>query len=167
MTEKHVMTLNYISAGRVLRRLADIESEGAQFYEGMMHGTKSEKVRQLATMLFKAEKRHRKRFLEYAVSAEKRAADEDAAEQKLPAEVEHLFKACIFVSKQRIEVSAEHAQDLDMIKLAIRAEESVALLLTQLSSFVPRAQRAYIVRVVDEEWGHKRKLESLLQKHFV
>jgi len=59
-----------------------------------------------------------------------------------------------------------NANDVNMIKLAIRAEEHLALLLTQLHSYVSRPQGAYIARVVKEEWGHKEKLEDIMKEHF-
>ena len=47
----------FVSAAQVLRRLADMELEGLQFYEGLEAGSESPWVRDLAQALVKAELR--------------------------------------------------------------------------------------------------------------
>ena len=138
MASKNRDTREAVSAAEVLRRLAEMELEGVQFYEGMHRGTRSEWVRRLASVLIEAEKRHNRRFTEYAERAEQSVnPDDNALTEPLPPDVHRLFTACVFVSKQRIRDAAQYANDVDMIKLAIRAEENLALLLTQLHSYVP------------------------------
>jgi len=56
----------------------------------------------------------------------------------------------VFASKERIEKSAQYASDLDIIKLAIGAEEKIAQVITELSDYVPKAERVYIKRVIKE-----------------
>jgi len=156
-----------VSASQVLRRLADIEADGAQFYEGMLEGTESEWVRKLARTLVRAENRHRERFLAYAEKAEEaeQSPNEDSCEP-LPQEVVRLLSAQVFVSRARMGKSAKYAGDREMLKLAINLEEKLALLLAQLQPYVPRSQRPYIKRVVNEEWRHKAQLAQVMREHF-
>ncbi len=157
-----------VSAEQVLKRLAQIEDDGVRFYEALKRGTASDKVRSLASMLIKAEMRHRDRFLEYARRAHESSDPNDATPAgPLPVEAARLLDADIFIPEKRIEESAKYARDIEIINLAIRIEESAALLLTSLQSFVPKNQRAYIVRVIKEEWQHKAKLEEVRKQFFM
>jgi rubrerythrin len=155
-----------VSASQVLRRLADIEADGAQFYEGMLEGTDSDWIRELARSLVRAENRHRERFLAYANKAEEaeQASGQDSGEP-LPQDVVRLLSAPVFVSRARVGKSAKYAGDKDMLKVAVHMEESLALLLSQLQQYVPKSQRPYIKRVVNEEWDHKAQLERVMKEH--
>jgi rubrerythrin len=145
--------------------LADIEQEGVEFYQGLSEGTKSRWVRALAEKLVEAELRHRKRFLEYARLAAKSASpDDNALAGPLPPEVIRLLMARPLAPKGRIKASAPYVSDEDALKMAIRAEEHIALLLTELRGYVPKNEWRYINRVIKEEWGHKASLEALQAK---
>jgi len=155
-----------LTAGRVLRHLADIEKMGYRFYSKLEECTPSEKVRSLAHMMKKAEQRHHQRFLEYAQRADAALDEGDMAYQlSLPPEVQRLLDADVFVDVGRLERAAQYAGDAEMFKVAIRAEENLALLLSQLRIYVPQKQRPFIDRVIREEWNHKAKLEENLVKH--
>lgn len=166
---KHSDRNRPLNAAQVLNRLAEIELAGLQFYQGLYEGSDSERVKQLAKMMAKAELRHHKRFLKYAEHAELRAAEENAPvlTGPLPDEVARPLYADVFVNRERVKESAKNMSDIEAIQVAIRAEESTALLMTQLRSFVRGAQKGYITRVIKEEWGHKARLEELMQKHFL
>jgi rubrerythrin len=155
----------FVSASQVLRRLAEIEQEGASFYEGLLEGTQSEWIRKLAKMLIKAERRHKKRFLEYAERAEARA-DANSLARPLSRDVIRLLTTPVVVSKDEGKQSAPHMRDEEALKLAIRAEENIALLLAELREYVPKDQRRYISRVIKEEWHHKAELEKIYRKTF-
>jgi rubrerythrin len=155
---------SYVSAGRVLRRLAEIEQDGVEFYQGLMEGTKLDFVRKLAAKMVRAEDRHRRRFLGYAEEAERSAGgDLDQLAKPLPPEVVRLLGVRIMVDKARVKQSALYATDEEALRVAIRAEEHIALLLTQLREYVAPAQRGYISRVIKEEWNHKARLEEMYQ----
>jgi len=155
-----------LSAAQVLRRLAAIERDGVAFYQGLLQGTTSEPVRKLAAMMVRAETRHEKRFLEYAQRAEAAGPEGNTLTSPLPNDVARLLSVPVFVPRDRVRKSAPFAKDIEVIRVAIRAEESLALLLTQLRAHVPRAQRAYVTRAINEEWRHKAELEELVKKHF-
>ncbi|MBN2311233.1 MAG: hypothetical protein JXR94_19805 [Candidatus Hydrogenedentes bacterium] len=157
-------TDKYVSAAAVLRRLADMEQEGVDFYEGLSSGASTAWLRAFAGKLVSAEQRHRRRFLEYARRAEEGAPEENQLEGDLPRDAVRLLGTRLLPSKATIARSAAYATDEDALKLAIRAEENTALLLEQLRSYVPKVQRRYIDRVIKEEWGHKEKLEELLKR---
>ena len=155
----------YVSAAQVLRRLADIEQEGVEFYEGLREGTQSEYIRTFADKLVRAEKRHRDRLLSYAEKAEEHAKDEgNTLKEPLPAEIRQLLEKRVMASRERIRKSAPYARDEEALRIALRAEESLALLLTELREYVPKEQRPYISRVIKEEWAHKEHIEKLLKK---
>ena len=155
------------TASEVLKRLADFEWQGEEFYRGVFEGTKSPWVRKLARVLLKAEHRHRERFLAYAKQAEaEEDKDYNALNGPLPEKVARLLCADVFVPKARIQKSVQYAQDEEVLKLAIHMEEKLALLLTDLRPFVPRAQLSFINQVIREEWGHKAKLEKVMKEHF-
>lgn len=158
------MASRYVSASQVLKRLAEIELDGVQFYEGLGEGTKSDWVRDFARSLAKAERRHRERFLQYAARAHDSGADGDALTSALPPEVRRALSVRILAPKDQIKGSAPYASEADALKMAIRAEEHIALLLTQLREYVQPRERRYISRVVKEEWNHKASLEKLLRK---
>ena len=155
-----------LPASRVLQRLAEMEEQGIAFYQGLQEGTKSPRIAKLAGSLIKAEARHRDRFMTYAYEAAEGEENKDLAGE-LPAEALRLLNTNIFVSGDQVKSSAPYARDIDMVKLAIRAEENAALLLEELKSFVPKKQRPYIARVVKEEWKHKARLEEVMKKHFL
>lgn len=155
----------YVSAAQVLRRLAEIEQEGVEFYEGLKEGTQSEWIRAFADKLVRAEKRHHDRFLSYAEKAEAHARDAgDTLREPLPAEVRRLLEKRIMAPRERIQKSAPYARDEEALRIALRAEESLALLLTELREYVPKDQRPYISRVIKEEWAHKEHIEKLLKQ---
>ena len=154
-----------LSASQVLYRLAELEDHGAQFYEGVRNGANSEWVRKLATVLVRAEKRHHVRFLEYARMAEMGETGAGGIAALTP-ELSHLLNVQVFASRERAERSVQYASERDIVNVAIRAEESLALLMTELCDYVPRHEKTYIKRVIKEEWGHKASLEDLLRKHF-
>ena len=154
-----------LSAGQVLRRLAEIEEEGVQFYRALYDGTESGWVRELAESLLQAERRHGKRFLEYAKKAEHEAGSGgNTLVGTLPTQVFRKLYSPVFASRMRFKASAKYAGDIEILRLAVRIEETTALLLTELRGFVPKSQRAYISRVIKEEWGHKERLEHVLKK---
>ena len=156
-----------ISAAQVLRHLAGIEEDGIEFYRGVLQGTQSDWVRKLAKMMLRAEERHRERFLGYAQRAELAAdSDENALVQPLPAELAHLVRSKIFAPGGMAKKSVQYARDEEVIQVAIRAEESVALLLTQFRQYVSSRQQSYVDQVIKEEWGHKEKLEKVMRKYF-
>ena len=167
LSSKRTMADTPLTAGQVLRRLADLEQKGAAFYEALLNGTESEWVRKLARVMVRAEKRHRARFLDYARRAEaKNDALSNTLTQPLTPDLTRLLTVSVFASAPQAAKSVRYARDEDVLKVAIRAEESLALLLTQLRSYVPSEQRRYISRVIKEEWGHKDKLEKALRKYF-
>ena len=155
----------YVTASQVLRRLADIEQEGVDFYKGLKEGTQSEWIRAFADKLIRAEKRHRDRFLGYAEKAEAASDGEtDTLTAPLPAEARRLLEKRMMAPRERIRKSAPYASDVEALRVALRAEESLALLLTELREYVPKEQRRYISRVIKEEWSHKNHIEKLLAK---
>jgi rubrerythrin len=160
--EDNIMTTTGFSAGDALRYLAEREEEGVSFYEGLMEGTKSEFVRDLAEKLGRAEKRHKQRFLEYAARAD--AGEEEGGDRPVPLELQRLLKSRLFVEKERIRQSAQYASDVEMIKVAIGAEEKAALVVAELAQYVPRNQRPYLARVLKEEKGHQERLQKVLQR---
>jgi len=142
-----------------------MEEHGFAFYEGLWQGTNSDLVRKLARMMMKAEQRHRQRFLSYAQRAEESDdAGDDRLTGALPPEVLRLLKTGVFVPKGRSVKAAEYAQDEEVLNIAITAEQTLALLLTELRQYVPRGQRRFIDHVTKQEWGHKAKLEQVLRK---
>jgi len=156
-----------LTASAVLRRLAELEERGIAFYQGVVEGTKSDWVRKLAEKLIRAEQRHKKRFLAYAERAEAKGGKAaNALTAPLPPEVVRLLNTSIFVGKDRVKRSVPYAKDLEVLKVAIRAEEHAALLLGQLKPYIPHGERPYITRVINEEWGHKDALEQVRNKHF-
>ncbi len=156
----------FVSASQVLRRLAELELEGVQFYQGMAEGAESAWVRKFAAKMGEAEQRHHERFIHYAEHAAKRSAPEDdQLLGELSAEINRLLSISVFAEKERARQSAHYLSDSDALRTAIRAEEHLAVLLTQLQDYVPKASRSYILRVIKEEWNHKRKLEEVLLKH--
>ena len=160
-------TGSWVSARQVLLRLAEIEDNGIHFYQGLYKGTDSKWVRALAVTLIKAEKRHRERFLKYAQMArDSKNPEDDKLAGPLPKEAVRLLTMEIFVPEDRIKQSARYVRDIEIIKLAINIEENAAILLTELRPLVPKNQQAYITRVIQEEWGHKAKLEEILHKYF-
>ena len=155
-----------ISAGQVLRWLADQEQAGSEFYRTMLEGTKSAWLKQLAGKMVEAEQRHRERFLEYAQRADNaESPGEGGLEQPLPDDLLRLLRSHVFPERARYQVAVKYAGDRETLMLAIQAEEGLALLLTQLRQYVPAAQKRFIDRVTKEEWGHKAKLERVMQKH--
>lgn len=155
-----------LTAAQVLRRLADIELEGIQFYRGLADGTDSPAVRDLAERMLRAEQRHHDRFMKYAIAAEQKAALEGyGLTAPIPAEIKNLLDTKVFVTRERAQNASRYATDIQLFQVAIRTEEHTALLLTQLRPYVPRTQRAYIEQVIKEEWGHKDRLEIFLKKH--
>lgn len=165
MVEKRWKWRASLSAVQVLFRLADIELEGIEFYEGLAEGTESRWVRELSKDLIRAERRHRKRFLGYAAGAlASSVAGAGGSIEPLPREVMRLLRASVFVSGSRIKKSARYASDTEALKVAIRAEENTALLLTRLREYVRNVERAYVTRVIKEEWAHKERLERVLAK---
>ncbi len=158
-------TEGYVTASQVLRRLADIEQEGVEFYKGLKEGTQSEWIRAFADKLIRAEKRHRDRFLIYAEKADAASGgDGDALTAPLPAQVRQLLEKRIVAPRERIRKSAPYASDVEALRVALRAEESLALLLTELREYVPKEQRRYISRVIKEEWAHKAHIEKLIEE---
>ena len=156
-----------VTAEQVLRRLAELELAAAQFYEGLLAGTKSKLVAKLAEMMIQAETRHRKRFLIYADrAAEKDDPNEYVMTETLPEHLVALLETNIWPSRKIIERSAKYSDDRAFIDFAIQAEEQSALLLTALRYSVPRKHQPYITRVIREEWGHKAKLEEIRERYF-
>ncbi|MDQ1257864.1 MAG: hypothetical protein QG656_2472 [Candidatus Hydrogenedentes bacterium] len=156
-----------LTAERVLLHLAAIEETGERFYQGLYDGTQSAWVRRLAEVMVRAEQRHRTRFLEYAERAAQSSRLEDNALSGVPpAEAVRLLRVGVFAEEDRSRKAAQYASDAEVIRVAIGAEERLALLLTQLREFVPKMQRRFIDRVIKEEWAHKDKLERAMQKHF-
>lgn len=157
----------HVSAAQVLRRLAELEAEAEDFYKGLYEGTDSEVVRQFAKKMIRAEKRHGKRFAEYACRAVLDMPPDAASRLRtLAPEIKRLLAMSLLPSRDRIRKSAKYNDDRKIIQFAIRAEESFALLLTELREYVPTVEKRYISRVIKEEWGHKESLERLLAKHF-
>lgn len=166
MASERVASRAFVSASQVLRRLAELESDGIRFYEGMAEGAESEWVRKFAAKMGQAEKRHMERFTYYAMHAEKRSAPEDdQLLGALSAEINRLLSISVFAQQERAKQSAHNLSDTDALRTAIRAEEHLAVLLTQLMDYVPKASRSYIMRVIKEEWSHKAKLEEVLLRH--
>ena len=156
-----------LTSAQVLRRLADHEREGVAFYQGLLQATDSDDIRKLAEMMIRAERRHRERFLAYARKAEALGSGSgNALTGPLPAQLTRLLGTRVFVDLDRAKKTAAYANDNEILSIAIRAEESLALLLTQLRDFVPRGQRPFIGRVIKEEWNHKAKLEQIKKKCF-
>jgi rubrerythrin len=148
-----------IPPAQILRHLAEIEEAGIRFYEGMRDGTPSDKVRELAIMMARAEARHKRRFLEYAARAGADCPLPDL--EHMSPEIERLFMARVFSARESAKHAVAYASDLEVLRFAIRAEEQVAMLMTQLRLFVPPAHRRYIDRVIKEEWNHKARLEKM------
>lgn len=156
-----------ITVSQVLYCLAEMEKQGQYFYEGMLAGTQSKRVRALAEMMIRAEKRHGARFLKYAEMAETGRSDSaQNNRQSLPGQVAHLLRKQLFATPESAAGFARNASDAEVVKEAIRGEEKSALLLTELRDYVPQSQRAYLTRVINEEWHHKTLLEELLRRHF-
>ena len=156
------MATESFRAGDALRYLAEREEEGVRFYEGLMEGTKSDFVRELAEKLARAEKRHKQRFLEYAERAD--AGEKEEGDGPIPLELQRLLTTRLFVEKDRIKQSAQYAKDEEMLKVAIGAEEKATVVVAELAQYVPRSQRPYLARVLKEEKGHKERLEKVLRR---
>ena len=150
-----------IPPAQILRHLAELEEAGIRFYEGVRDGTQSEKVRDLAAMMVRAEVRHQKRFLEYAARAGAESRLPDL--QQMPREIERLLAVKVFSAREQAKRAATYASDIEMLKFAIRAEEHLAVLMNQLRLFVTPSQRRYIDRVIEEEWNHKARLEQFIR----
>ena len=156
-----------LAASYLLRRLADIEEQGVLFYQGWLEGTKSEWVTKVASAMVRAEQRHHNRFLKYAARAEEsEGAFHGEGSPNLPPDVIHVLSTTLFTAKAQIQKAAQYAGDYEMIEMAIRAEESLALLLTRLRQYVPKTERKYVNRVIKEEWAHHAKLDRLRRNHF-
>jgi rubrerythrin len=156
-----------ISAAQVLERCAELEADGLEFYQGLLNGAQSEWVRKLARMMVKAEIRHRDRFLRYAEHARASGKSEDAsAGEPLPPELARLMSERVFVSEELAERTGHNVDERKALELAIRAEESLALLYGQIRSYVPRDQRKYLDQIIKEEQRHQSDLEKLWRKHF-
>jgi len=154
-----------ITAAGVLSRLAEIEEDGRRFYEGLAEGAQLKWVKKLAEMLVRAETRHHARFLGYARRAEMKMMTRAAKEEALPPEVTRLLRAHVFESREMGQRAGRFMTELEAVKLAIQAEEKLALLLTQLRMFVQPMERRYIDRVIREEWAHKARLEEIYHQH--
>lgn len=154
-----------VTAADVLYRLADIEENGRRFYEGLAAGAQIKWVKKLAEMLVRAETRHHSRFLEYARRAEVEALAGATDDALLPPDVARLLKSHVFETKEMGQRAGRFLSEVDAVKLAIRAEEQLALLLTQLRMYVRPQERRYVDRVIREEWEHKARLEEIYHKH--
>ena len=155
----------HASAAEVLRRVAEIEEESRLFYVGLRDNTKNEWVHRFADELMKAEIRHRDRFYKYAARAEAKAADKGRFGGECPEKVMHLLATRILPTKEQIAHSAPYASDREAIQLAIRAEEHIALLLTEVREYMLQDEKKYIDRVIKEEWGHHARLQLILRNH--
>ncbi len=155
----------YVSAAAVLRRLTELELDGVRFYQGLSEGAESEWVRRFSAKMVAAEQRHHDRFQHYAEHAEKQAQNEDyRLSAPLDPDIVRLLQVSVFAEHDRTKNAARYVSDTDAIRVAIRAEEHLALLLAQLRMYIPKPQRPYVDRVIKEEWGHKANLEALLAK---
>ncbi len=155
----------FVKASEVLRRLAAIEKEGVDFYQGLYEGAESPWIRDFAKMMVRAEGRHHSRFLEYADRAERRFYEEDdVLFEPLPEEIRRILATMVFAPKERVKRSAPYATDEQALQVALRAEASLAMLLVQLRGYVPAPQRRYIDRVIKEEEQHQDFLKELLTK---
>ena len=167
MSQTYGETGTPLAASYLLRKLADIEEQGVLFYQGWLAGTESEWVMKLAATMIRAEQRHHERFLEYAERAERsEGASRANGPLNLPPDVVRVLSTHLFTTKEQIQKAAKYARDIEMIEMAIHAERSLALLLTQLSPYVPKEERKYVKRVIKEEWNHHAKLDRLRTKHF-
>ncbi|HPO13481.1 MAG TPA: hypothetical protein PLI09_08555 [Candidatus Hydrogenedentes bacterium] len=153
----------YVNAAAVLRRLAELEQDGVNFYHGLSEGAESEWVRKFAGKMVLAEQRHHDRFLRYAEHVEKHTGEKESQlSGPLSGDIVRLLQVSVFADREHAKRSARYVSDADSLRVAIRAEEHLALLMAQLRMYIPKPQRPYIDRVIKEEWGHKANLEKIL-----
>jgi rubrerythrin len=156
-----------VSAADVLRRLAAIEEDATDFYEGLRECTDLPWVRQFAEQLAQAERNHRKLFLEYASQAEQDSgAEANRLLQPLSEEAAQMLSVRLTMPREKIEKMALYLSAKDALEMAIRIEVGTIALLLKLEEHVPANQRRHIERVLVEERGHKSFLEDLYRKHF-
>ena len=161
------MAVVLISAAEVLEHCAELEQDGIEFYEGIQRGARSKWLRDLAAALVKAEQVHKEHFLSHARESAYNGSEDEAETGKArPAELERLMRERVFVPGETAEKVAPTLDDLTVINMAIRNEESVALLLAELRLFVPVEDRHLLDVIIEEEWGHRDRLLKLKRKHF-
>ena len=156
-----------VSAADVLRRLAAIEEDATEFYEGLGQCTDLPWVRKFAKQLAQAERNHRRLFLEYAHQAEQDSgAEANRLLKPLSEEAVQMLSVQITLPREKIEKMAVYLSEKDSLEMAIRIEVGTIALLLRLEEHVPEKQRGHIERVLVEERGHKSFLEDLYRKHF-
>ena len=155
-----------LSAAEALEHCAEIESNGVEFYKGVLKGTGSKWIRKLAGMMVEAEQRHHDRFLQYAELARSAGAAEAGSLEPIPPELARLMSDGVFLSHELAEKTSYNIDERQALRMAIRFEENTVLLLGQIRSYVPREQRKFVDRVLKEEQDHQAKLESYWKKYF-
>ena len=156
-----------MTAVLILRRGVELEQRGLDFYRGMLRGAQSDWVRNLANTMIEWETRHKKRFQHYKRKAEKQVALKGLTiNNKVPREVLQLLEQDVFVDVKMAEKTGKNVNDRKALELAIGFERNLAIIYTQLRSYVMPSQRKFIDRLIQEEIMHQKKLERIYKDNF-
>ncbi len=149
---------------KLMEKLAAIEEEGVAFYESLAKHTKNGKVRKLAQMMTRVEKRHQLRFEELARTASKRKKTKPLDE--VTADVRQYIHALI---DHRIFHTPEHAAKIaanlddenEAVDMAVQFEKENILLLLECGSIARGEARKSIKTFIEQERAHIRSLQRL------
>ncbi len=156
-----------VSVIDVLKRLADIECDATAYYEGIAQHSDLPWVREFASRLADAEKRHRDQFLAYADQLEgSLQGASNRLATPLTEELSRLLAMRITLPGESAERTAVYLSEKDAVEVAIQAERNAIRMLSQLRNHVPAEQHVHLDRVVAEEQQHQAFLENLLRERF-
>ena len=116
---------NLVHAADVLKRMAEVEVEGMDFYAFVAETTAMPELRDAAQWLAGAERRHFDRFMEYARHYEQ-YVDKRIPFELLPEEIRQLFKTKVFPSAAALRLETPPPSDAALVQLALQAERASA-----------------------------------------
>lgn len=151
----------------LIRKLAQVESEGAAFYKSLAKNTDNEKIRKLAETMARVEKQHQVRFEKLVNNLEKRS--QKMRTGKLTSDIRKYVLALIdhriFLTPEQAEIAASNLADADeAVDMAIRFEKENILLLLECRDIVGGAEKKLLETIIGQEKAHIRSLERIRQQ---
>lgn len=156
---------NLIHAADVLKRMAEVEVEGMDFYAFVAETTPNPELRDAAQWLADAERRHFDRFMEYAQHYE-RYVDKRIPFDLLPEEIRHLFKAKVFPAPAALRLETPPPADAILVQHALRAERASAAFVEAFKPYIKEEHQPILDQVAKEELTHAERLERFQREHF-
>ena len=151
----------FFSGRELLNVAVGIEKNGAAFYDTLAASAKHAAARRLYRHLADKEREHIGIFQNMLG-----LVGDYEPPDTLTDEYQSYFRALVdtlIFTDDRLpaDVAREVSSDTEAIQVALGVEKDSILLYTEMRNLVRKAQRAVVVRVIEEERGHLRELRDL------